>query len=300
MLKYLVKKEKRQQSALEDWLKKSKKIRDPLKLTDILLSDWPFVNKVKILISLPKKAIRDNTGMRLLESRLKESGCFQLAQVVRWLSFWNLPKQSLDEGLGWSAIVIMTDNAIRLVVQREIYVQEELKALQKSLVLEELDDKNKRVTKKACLKEYETELENLNNLYWDTVHIAGENMGKMPAGILGRAFKSCRTDPEWYLCQWLREDCARRGGCCGRDCGCCERARTTERQWNRGHCTRECGCCIRNKRRSYEDVDSEECQEEDLSFYMAAKESQYSGRLNRAYIWHLSFLDELDLFGFFE
>lgn len=83
MFKYLARKEMRQQLTLEDWLKKIKKVQDPLKLTDILLSDWPFVNKVKVLLSLPKMAVDNNTGMRYLEFRLEDSGCFELAQVVR-------------------------------------------------------------------------------------------------------------------------------------------------------------------------------------------------------------------------
>ena len=301
MLKYLARKEMRQQLTLEDWLKKIKKVQDPLKLTDILLSDWPFVNKVKVLLSLPKMAVDNNTGMRYLEFRLEDSGCFELAQVVRWLSFWNLPMKSLEKGLEWSEAIVYADVSIRRVVQREIYVREEANALQKSLALEEVDNQDKRATKQARLEGYEDELEALNNRYWELVYCAGGFESVMPAGILGRAFKSCRTDPEWYLCQWLREDCARRGGCCGRGCGCCEKARTTERQWNQGHCTSVCSCCIREQRRSDEDVRSEQFQaEQDFSFEFADMECQYSARLNRAYIWRLSFLDELDLCGFFE
>ena len=66
MFKYFTKKEPRQFLTLEDWLKGINKIKDPLKLTDVLLSDWPFVEKVKILGSLPKKAISNKTGMGVL------------------------------------------------------------------------------------------------------------------------------------------------------------------------------------------------------------------------------------------
>lgn len=55
MFKYIAKKEKRQQLALESWFKRVNEVKDPLKLADILLSDWPFANKVKVLVSLPKK-----------------------------------------------------------------------------------------------------------------------------------------------------------------------------------------------------------------------------------------------------
>jgi hypothetical protein len=55
---------------------------------------------------------------------------------------------------------------------------------------------------------------------------------------------------------WLKAkaDCARSGGCCGRECRCCDkplRAYSTGSAipWKKeggvyGHCTAECGCCI--------------------------------------------------------
>ena len=55
-------------------------------------------------------------------------------------------------------------------------------------------------------------------------------------------------NPTWYLHQCLREDCARRGGCCGCDCGgCCEKDRGNSqksevvRWWTGGHCPTACG-----------------------------------------------------------
>jgi hypothetical protein len=65
------------------------------------------------------------------------------------------------------------------------------------------------------------------------------------------------------LWQSRRQECASRGGCCARDCGCCEKVlyEYPLRQWqNEGrgsslgdtmymrkvyaHCTSECGCCV--------------------------------------------------------
>lgn len=79
MFKRFAKKETKQLPTLEDWLRGINKIEDPLKLADILLPDWPFVDKVKILMSLPKKTIADNIGMWLLESQLEEFHFSQLA-----------------------------------------------------------------------------------------------------------------------------------------------------------------------------------------------------------------------------
>ena len=278
---------------LEDWLTRGiKRVKDPQELTELLLSKWPFASKTKLLLALPKKAIRNDTGMRLLESRLEESGYTQLAQVVRWLSFWNLPKKNLRLSLEWSYAIVCCDMGMRRVVQLEIYIQEERKALEKESLGSSTGKSATKIT--AKLDEYDKALQFINEDYWNLSREIWKVEGLLPAGALSRAFKSCRTNPDWYLCQWLRQDCARRGGCCGRGCGCCEKARTANRQWNRGHCTGMCGCCIRTQGRK--DINAAQCELEELnSFRIAYYMTQYSARVNRAYIWGLSFMDELDL-----
>ena len=272
---------------LEDWLTRGiKRVKNPQELTNLLLSKWPFAGKVQLLISLPKKATRNDIDMRLLESQLEDAGHTQLAQVVRWRSFWNLPRKRLRESLEWSHVIVCGDMGMRRIVQLEIYVQEEKKALEKS-------GKSDTETT-AQLEDYDNALQVLNEDYWNLSRIIGMVEGAIPAGALSRAFKSCRMNPDWYLCQWLRQDCARRGGCCGRGCGCCEKPRTANRQWNRGHCTGLCGCCIRTQGRK--DINAPQCELEEInSFRIACDMTQYSARINRAYIWGLSFMDELDL-----
>ena len=55
-----------------------------------------------------------------------------------------------------------------------------------------------------------------------------------------------------------------------------------------------CGCCIRTQGRK--DINAAQCELEELnSFRIAYYMTQYSARVNRAYIWGLSFMDELDL-----
>lgn len=219
-------------------------------MKDILLSNWSFSNKVRALFALELNAVQDKTGMRLLESQLEELGHAQLAQVVRWYYFCNQPKESIIVDRSWSEDIVKGDIMMRLLVQREIYLQEETRALQKLLVLDEANDKN--TARKAQLEKYEAELECLNDVYWEISRAFYKHEANISYGVLKRAFDSCRADPEWYLNQWLREDCARRGGCCGRGCRCCERPRTNNRQWNRGQCTTTCGCCVRKQQRSYE------------------------------------------------
>ncbi|KOS43446.1 hypothetical protein ACN38_g5649 [Penicillium nordicum] len=67
---------------------------------------------------------------------------------------------------------------------------------------------------------------------------------------LQRAFELWRSNPSWYMHPILVEDCKSRGGCCGRDCGCCldaQRANSSAGALGVGHCTLECGCCIRSR-----------------------------------------------------
>jgi hypothetical protein len=67
-------------------------------------------------------------------------------------------------------------------------------------------------------------------------------------GPVTRAYSKNRENPRWYLHKELRNDCAGKGGCCGRDCGCCQnRPIIPGRVKGVGHCTLECGCCNRNR-----------------------------------------------------
>lgn len=298
MFNILAKKEMKTLVTLEDWLQGTKWIRDPQDIAKVLLSDWPLIDKTQVLLSLSKKATRNNIQMRVLETQLDDSSYPQLAQVVRWLSFWNLPRRSLEWNLKWSQHKVMGDIGMHRVVQMEVYVQEEIVALQKSmLALSTTDMGEKKAMMTAELEDYESCLSRLNSEYWTLHRLIGLLDGKVPAGPLKGAYESWRADPNWYLCTWLRKDCAKRGGCCGRECGCCERVRTTatSRQWNRGHCTSLCGCCIRTQGRS-SFMDPGQSELEDVStFKIAYSMTSYSARINRAYIWGLDFLDHMDL-----
>lgn len=82
----------------------------------------------------------------------------------------------------------------------------------------------------------------------------------LPENPLRRAYHKIRENPKWYLCPGLTRDCISRGGCCARECRCCERrcvARGITGAWTPGigHCTPVCSCC--NESRGFS-VDEEQ------------------------------------------
>lgn len=64
-----------------------------------------------------------------------------------------------------------------------------------------------------------------------------------------RNYESIRKDPKWYMRRELVNDCANRGGCCGRDCGCCAFRAKQSYEKGIGHCTVECFCCVGSRGR---------------------------------------------------
>lgn len=61
-----------------------------------------------------------------------------------------------------------------------------------------------------------------------------------------RGLKLWRSNPNWDMHPVLVEDCAGRGGCCGKGCGCCAKRQYLyehSRKLAIGHCTFSCLCC---------------------------------------------------------
>lgn len=66
----------------------------------------------------------------------------------------------------------------------------------------------------------------------------------LPWNPLRQIYEATHEDDIWYLRDELVMDCIWRGGCCGRECGCCEkRLVNLPRMGTNGHCTLGCGCC---------------------------------------------------------
>ena len=234
---------------------------------------------------MPKSPFKKRRDVAWLEFKLEDAGHTQLAQVVRFACWIESSESEGEETAKWFFEVIRGDIKARWITQREIYLQEEVHSLHKSLSLSTDDEEAS-----SRLKEYEEELESLKKQYMDhsrqlwCLEAGGPLAFQKP---FQKAFQTCRRDPNWYLCTWLREDCARRGGCCGRDCGCCEKARgNTHHRWNYGHCTGACGCCVRTHGCPPDSVESELPDVPGGDSVMQG----YCARMILAYIWGLGSL----------
>lgn len=170
-------------------------------------------------------ALEQEKETMCLEDRLRLQDSHKLAQSVCYC--YNIRYASKYKG--WCKALIQADIEIRWIVQRIIWVHQQIQD--------------------GGTQAFDLYLERLNPKYWRVHRKLWIAIDRIASKSAARAFASQRMHIDWYLSAELREDCERRGGCCGRTCGCCERPRTidglnTEGMHNRGHCTSACSCCL--------------------------------------------------------
>jgi hypothetical protein len=211
-----------------------------------------------------------------LERVLERTGNWKLAQRVRRQRFYWWQKQhgSVYE---WAYFAIKTEMKLCETVQRELYINDEI--LQGNLSAQGKDFKSSQ--------QWEAELANLQQEYWRLeriLHIAQANGDEGPAKD---GYLAARRQPGWHMSSdFLRKDCAERGGCCGRDCGCCKKSPEAHRVKGWGHCTVHCGCCSRH--RGFE-LNAEDQGLSQLQFYFSGLElDDHCASKFRAYLWALT------------
>ncbi|KAJ5967869.1 hypothetical protein N7501_004117 [Penicillium viridicatum] len=177
--------------------------------------------------------------------------CWKIAQLVRNIGKSITHSEDDPEYITWAQNVIDLDIRLREIVQREAFL---INQCEKA---EELLNDPKR---QQQLDEWHMELRNLEQSYWKTERMLYANDLLCPVGPSWRAYISLRKIPQWYLIPCLVEDCARRGGCCGRACGCCSKPRSFSRSNGHGHCTKMCGCCLRVRGFSLDKEQEKLCQ----------------------------------------
>ncbi|KAJ5197522.1 hypothetical protein N7449_008001 [Penicillium cf. viridicatum] len=177
-------------------------------------SDGPDI----IRLAISKKFKGGMAGTK--EHKLKHGEDINALQRCRYERY--VYEQDLDEKEDRLADFLDVETGLREITQREICLREQY----------EQDPTKVEEEFKTTGKEYKR----LEHEWW----MIRDSFD----GPLGRAFQYWRSNPRWYMHRVLREDCARRGGCCGRDCGCCLNRKLDEtRRRAAGHCTVECGCC---------------------------------------------------------
>lgn len=151
------------------------------------------------------------------------------------------PKDYTEETRLWIQEITNIDNDLRGLVQRETFAREELEALKAGAAPQN----------ESYITKLEEELQILLCLYIYESDLYDAIMALCPENPFTRGFQAWRSQPQWHLSPDLRRDCARSGGCCRRDCKCCEKPRNTTREKaQHGHCTEECGCCRRARGRN--------------------------------------------------
>ncbi|KAH8433042.1 uncharacterized protein LDX57_010681 [Aspergillus melleus] len=219
--------------------------------------------------------------LRWREQRYQQSGNHKNAQLMR-------KQQHLLIGLSEEDILTFKkfldeEYWLRLVVQKEAHYFEKLQKLQEEVRLE-MDVKTKQIMTQRC-DILEKGLEWASQNYFNAsqrIHYFDCSTFDKP---LNRAIKCLRENPKWYLSDFLRWDCAGRGGCCGRLCGCCERSRSTVRSSDLGHCTIACECCT-----TYQgfELEIKPGGEKVASINVMARDNDsFSGRMMDAYVWGL-------------
>ncbi|KAJ5951600.1 uncharacterized protein N7479_010013 [Penicillium vulpinum] len=133
------------------------------------------------------------------------------------------------------------------IIQRETYIRElffdyDIQA-QKESPPEPYTLKN--------LQKCDLELKLLNIEYFEHLERMAELMKRKPLGhLVHRYARNLRHNLKQL---WIieRTYCQLRGGCCARECGCCERPWDTIRDPSGKiqymHCTGSCGCCTRHR-----------------------------------------------------
>ncbi|OJI82736.1 hypothetical protein ASPTUDRAFT_931128 [Aspergillus tubingensis CBS 134.48] len=170
-----------------------------------------------------------------IENHLERTGRWKTAQRMRYKQvIW----QMIDCTKTCEAVLFLLENDMRHleILQREAFLKAECQRITKTQLSE--DDQEQ-------LEAWYKELDELTRELWRTEREQYIYSLKVPNSPCGRALSTRWKHPEGRMTLNLRRDCAGRGGCCGRDCGCCERPRSKDRPYALGHCTAQCGCCIR-------------------------------------------------------
>ena len=179
-----------------------------------------------------------------LECYLEEQGYRKLVKPIRAVNKAFTPPEKKEIELQLIEAWNDCQRELYEIVQREIYLLEERDALEKQALISNL-----RPDEEASLTQIKDNLMQVKPCLWKNSQRFVYIKSLLGRGSWLLEFEMLPLEEEWAS---DKSDCALGMGCCGRDCGCCERPRKgregQHHSFNRAiysHCTMECGCCIR-------------------------------------------------------
>ncbi|BCR98429.1 uncharacterized protein AKAW2_40112A [Aspergillus luchuensis] len=178
-----------------------------------------------------------------LERKHERRGNFQKAQLYRVRQFSHPPVSELRNSPVWNPVgkYLQACFNLRFCVQREVYLQARHDELYEKLNIDpSAGDTSWSVTEMQALKKA---LQSMPKAIWNLEREAQRLLIMIYDEPLERMLCAHHKREDWYLSKWLRAECTRSGGCCGRACGCCERQRNEMHPQYKGHCTSMCLCC---------------------------------------------------------
>lgn len=214
--------------------------------------------------------------LKMKEDRLEQSGRWEDAQKFRKRQhdFLGMPERK------WQAFhqFLQDSYRIRFVVQREAVLQEQRRHL-----IDELGPF--AYFSHPGIERIKRELDDLHIDYCNTSSRLLNYQIHQRNGPFLRALHSYRFARDtWYLTTFMMWDCALRGGCCGRECQCCRKPRSSTRFIHLGHCTPACGCC--EKKRGFRIPATNMNESYPIPFHMKTQcETSYSGRMMNSTVW---------------
>lgn len=214
------------------------------------------------------------------------------AQSLDYTGHFKLPSKYDTEDIrsfeyGWGLIV--SANVLQVLIDQDIFLREAAQRIQQYefdiLRLEKESEYSNNVV--DSLKSVQNEQEEVKAL----IMRAEENIYAaellLPEKPLRKVYRKIRENPAWYLRPELVQDCIARGGCCGRDCRCCESRHinhNTKGKWKpgAGHCTVECHCCCKNRGFSLEGDERQEVSDR-LRKRLSSRNPSYLLALSESY-----------------
>ncbi|GAD94059.1 hypothetical protein PVAR5_2680 [Paecilomyces variotii No. 5] len=182
--------EKDEKKSSRDWAKDLRNSKTPRDFLTPLLSDLPFLERTELIRKGPAAIFKDRDEVLWLENQVISAGHFGIAKYIRYIQY--LVSYNSEKSREWCHKFVRTDIYGRWIVQREIFVREEVEALRKAT---EISPLTAEIVSE--IDAYEKELVALNEKYWMYYRKSWLMEQNMPLGPISRAVKDRRKDDAW-------------------------------------------------------------------------------------------------------